>query len=85
MFGTIEHRLQSVIATLEACTRSWLVGCIAVSVALKFEQALNGEPATGSPFHIADPASTENVLGRTCLTANGVGRSGQLAHDVQPL
>jgi integrase len=85
MFGTVEHRLQSVIATLEACTRSWLVGCIAVSVALKFEQALNGEPATGSPFHIADPASTENVLGRTCLTANGVGRSGQLAHDVQPL
>ena len=48
--STVQHRLQSVVAVMEVQTRTWLVGCIAVTVAVKTEQFMSGEIATGSMF-----------------------------------
>ena len=73
--SVVEHRLQSVVAIMEVHTSAWLVGCIAVTVAVKTEQFMSGEIATGSMLGLGAQYCPEAILGKAGLLGSGMERA----------
>lgn len=76
------HRLQSVKAAMQMCTRELLVGCVAVNVAVRSHMASPEESPIDHQVDMTSLSAPEAALGRAGLFANGLEGSSELQGEL---
>lgn len=65
-------RTTEVKRVLSECQRQWMVGVVAVNVAVKADRFLSGWSAMVAPSNLSGTGSPEATLGKASLLASGL-------------